>query len=82
MSTRKRPKPSRCRNRATRRYFHLSEGGQAFEYTPRDSYAVIDPDEAACEAFFDRENLFPEPDAEELAALERLRSGAASHEAS
>ena len=63
------------KHRTTRRYFHLGEDGRAFAYIPRSSYLEIAPAEAIDEAFHEWAELYPEPDAAALAALEVLRRG-------
>jgi hypothetical protein len=68
------------KHRTTRRYFHLGEDGRAFAYIPRYSYLEIGPAEAIDEAFHEWHELYPEPDAEALEALDfvRCRAGTAS----
>jgi hypothetical protein len=63
------------KHRTTRRYFHLSEDGRAFAYIPRYSYLEIAAPAAIDEAFFEWEELYPEPDVAALDALENLRYG-------
>lgn len=62
------------KHRTTRRYFHLSEDGRAFTYIPRHRYLEIEPSAAIDEAFFEWHDLYPEPDAAALAALEECRA--------
>jgi hypothetical protein len=62
------------KHRTTRRYFHLAEDGRAFAYVPRFSYVEIGAGAAIDEAFFEWDQLYPEPDAAALAALESRRT--------
>ncbi len=64
------------KHRTTRRYFHLSEDGRAFAYIPRYSYLEVSSAEAIDEAFYEWDELYPEPDAAALGALENARGGA------
>ncbi len=59
---------------ATRRYLHLDEEGRAFGYVSRGRYVQIDPLSALRDTFEDWEEICPEPDAEDIAALERARA--------
>ena len=65
------------KHRTTRRYFHLGEDGRAFAYIPRYSYLEVEPAQAIDEAFHEWDELYPEPDAAALGALENVREGAA-----
>ena len=61
------------KHRTTRRYFHLGEDGRAFAYIPRHSYLEVAPAAAIDEAFHEWDELYPEPDAAALAALDVVR---------
>ena len=62
---------------ATRRYLHLDEEGRTFGYVSRGRYLEIDPLDALRDTFEDWEEICPEPDAEDVAALEQARAALA-----
>jgi hypothetical protein len=57
---------------ATRRYLHLAGDGRAFFYVGRYRYREVDRDAAVITAFFDWEQLCPEPDVSSLIAYREL----------
>jgi hypothetical protein len=57
---------------ATRRYLHLAGDGRAFLYAGHDRYRAVDLDAAVINAFFDWEQLCPQPDVSSLLAYRRL----------
>jgi hypothetical protein len=57
---------------ATRRYLHLASPERALVYLGRHHYREIDIDEALESAFFEWEQLWPEPDLSSLVAYDEL----------
>ena len=58
---------------ATRRYLHVGEDGRLFAYRSPETYVELDRGPAIEEAFWEWEQVVPEPDAAALHALAELR---------